>query len=587
MKKIFCCLTAIAALAFVLASCQKEETANGPVFNGSRDIMSHPDGKTVFHPDNNTFTWKTSDRIHIWDAAGNHKLYNPTTAGGTASAIAPKGIYNTLNENSHYRAIYPDYYADTTDDNPTNVQITLPVTQCMTNQEDDVNTIHLTRFPIYCETDNHTLYFKNLCGAIRLRLQLANTSVERIAFSSTSDPVCGQFSIDWNSGDPTLTPASTAVSSANNTVVLEYAQPIDISTTATDFWISLPPATYENFQIRVSCLNSDGTRCIRSFKNGNGHSLTIPRGVFIPMNPNLSLAPAVASGLFSVSPTLQVHFSPGNLQNVNNHWEFSPKQYEISYDLTVNNGQNHVNYDPEHSFKWYLFGWSTENSDFGRDKPFSSYSNQNYVNFGEVFSGRGVTSPWRILSSNEFGYLLGHASTSTTRITDGKMHITVLSGTSTNTYSDFGSREIDVEGQRGLLIFPDVCTITLPEGISFPNANGPNGQQSSTGNYYTKEQFVSIFEKAGCAFLPYSGYKFGNDNQNLPVPCDDLDGTSYSHAPTGYYWTSSYSGNNNASKCQAIYFTSNQRYISNDINRNSLFCVRLVTDYHPSNNSTE
>ena len=577
MKKTICCLTAIAALAFALASCQKEETAAGPLFNGSRDVMSHPEGKTVFHPENNTFTWKTTDRIHIWDASRHHKLYNPTTAGRTASAIAPKGIYNTLDETSHYRAIYPDYYADTTVSNPTNVQITLPVTQCMTNQEDDVNTIHLTRFPIYCETDNHTLYFKNLCGAIRLRLQLANTSVERIAFSSTSDPVCGQFSINWNSGDPTLTPAA-AVSSATNTVVLEYAQPINISS-ATDFWISLPPAEYDNFQIKVSCLNSDGTRCTRSFKNGSEHSLTIPRGVFIPITPDLSQAPAVASGLFSVASNRQVYFSPGNLQNVNNHWEFSPKQYEISYDLTVNNGQTHVNYDPEHSFKWYLFGWSTANSNFGREKAASSYPNQVYKNFGEVFSGQGVNSPWRVLTADEFGYLLGHPTTNTTRISDGKMHITVLSCTSTTTYTDFGSRVIDVEGQHGLLIFPDVCTIALPEGVSFPNANTPNGQQSSTGNYYTKEQFVSIFEKAGCAFLPYSGFKTGADNQ---------DGTSYRHAPTGYYWTSSYSifdwGTN---KCQAIYFTGNGRYIENNINRNSLYCVRLVTDYHPSSNTAE
>ncbi len=48
----------------------------------------------------------------------------------------------------------------------------------------------------------------------------------------------------------------------------------------------------------------------------------------------------------------------------------------------------------------------------------------------------------------------------------------------------------------------------------------------------------------------------------------------------------SYSANNNANKCQAIYFTGNGKYITNDIPRNSLFCVRLVTDYQPSTNSS-
>ena len=41
----------------------------------------------------------------------------------------------------------------------------------------------------------------------------------------------------------------------------------------------------------------------------------------------------------------------------------------------------------------------------------------------------------------------------------------------------------------------------------------------------------------------------------------------------------SYSANNNANKCQAIYFTGNGKYITNDIPRNSLFCVGLSALY--------
>lgn len=598
MKKTFCYLTVIAAFALAFVSCQKEEiSANGPVFNGSGDAIAHPEGKTVFHPDNNTFTWKNSDRLHIWDASGHHKLYKPTQRDVTASPIAPAGTYNTLDATSHYRAIYPDFYADTTSGTPTNVLVTLPVTQCMTNQEDDVNTIHLTRFPMYCETDNHTLYFKNLCGAIRLHLELANTSVERVAFSSTSDPVCGQFSIDWNDGDPVMTTTSSTtsgLSNATNTVVLEYAQPIDI-TSGADFWISLPPATYDNFQIKVSCLNSNGTRSIRYFKNQSAHPLTIPRGVFIPMNPTLDNAYTVNSGLFSVSPTQQVYFSPGNLQCVNNHWEFSPKQYEISYDIVGSGSSAHYNYDPNTSFKWYLFGWSTTDSEFGRALPGTSYPSSSsdasldYVNYGEVFSGRGVTSSWRVLSADEWGYLVGHSSCSTTRISAGKMNITVndADDNSSVTYTNFGARMIKVGDQFGLLLFPDVCTINMPAGVEFPNTNGPGANQTSDDNYYTKEQFISIFENAGCAFLPSSGYKEGPQGGNLPVPCSDLDGTTYANSPTGYYWTSSYSGNNNSNKCQALYFTGNSStvYLQNDQPRNSLYCVRLVTNYTPASPS--
>jgi len=577
MKKTFCYLTVIAAFALAFVSCQKEESVNGPIFNGSGDAMVHPNSKTIFHPDDYTFTWKGSDHIHIWDAAGHHKQYRPTETGVTASAIAPSGTYNTLDESSSlYRAIYPDFYADTTSGTPTNISITLPVTQCMTNQVDDVNTIHLTRFPIYCETSNHTLYFKNLCGAIRLRLQMAGTSVERIAFSSTSDPVCGQFSIDWNDGDPVMT--SAGVTSANNTVVLEYAQPININVeNGVDFWISLPPAEYDNFQIKVSCINDDGTRCIRAFKNGSGHSLTIPRGTFIPMNPDLSRATTINGGRFSVSATQQVYFSPGNLQCVSNHWEFSPKQYEVSYDVIHSNGSNHYVFDPEVSYKWYLFGWSTTASDYGRSKTASNYTGQDYRNFGDVFTGRGVNSPWRLLTADEFGYLTGHSSCSTTRISEGKMSITVVSNGSSTTYTNFGSREIKVGDQMGLLLFPDVCTINLPSGVAMP----ASGTAGGTTNVYTQEQFTSIFEKAGCAFLPYAGYKDGNDNSNLPIPCDDLDGTTYSGAPKGQYWTSTYGSG--TGKCKAMSFHGDGKYL-NDCNRNSLYSVRLVTNYTPNNN---
>lgn len=581
MKKIAFTLIAIAAIAMV--SCQKDESVNGPVFKALGESVTHSKDKTVFHTDNYTFTWKgpnpgkvVGDRIHIWDGAGHHKLYTPTSSGATVSQIVPVGSYNTLNSTptGHFTAIYPDYYSDTTAVNvpsaSTPVTVNLPSIQGITNQEDELSLLHLTRFPMYCESNNLRLEFKNLCGALRLNLQRTSTSVDRIKFTSgASDPcVCGKFSIDWNGGNPQLTPC---VTNNEHTVVLEYAQAVSINE-ATDFWLALPAGDYYNFVIEISCITSTGQRGTMSFKGNGTAALEIERSYVTPIVPNLDPEPGESGasfkgqGVFSVSNSKTVYFSPGNLQCVNNHWEFAPQQYKAAHDM-VSYGSYEPDYNPDINFNWDLVGWSTTLSEYGTkhlhedgngnlNNNVNNYSNLPYKNWGQVFGD----DTWWVLSQDEFDYVINQ------RVSNRKMHVTVNG----NERTDVSYRVIYVGGQWGCMLFPDVCSITLPSGVSFPNENGQT--------HYTPDQFVSVFERAGCIFLPYVGYQQNSDGQDFSLPVR-IGSTYQDHYQAGRYWTSTPDpSSNNHMHAQAMTFEGTSIRKENSQPRTCLYSVRLVTD---------
>ena len=583
MRKIAFTLIAIAAIAMV--SCQKDESVNGPVFKALGESVTHSKDKTVFHTDNYTFTWKgrnpdkeVGDRIHIWDGAGHHKLYTPTSSDATVSQIVPVGSYNTLNSTptGHFTAIYPDYYSDTTAVNVpsagTPVTVNLPSIQGITNQEDELSLLHLTRFPMYCESDNLRLEFKNLCGALRLNLQRTSTSVDRIKFTSgASDPcVCGKFSINWNNGNPLLTPC---VTNNEHTVVLEYAQAVSINE-ATDFWLALPAGDYYNFVIEISCITSTGQRGTMSFKGDGTKALKIERSYVTPIVPNLGEhgASFKGQGVFSVSNSKKVYFSPGNLQCVNNHWEFAPQQYKAAHDMISYGATSYVpEYDPDRNFNWDLVGWSTDSSEYGTKhihedengnlniNNVDNYSNRPYKNWGQVFGD----DTWWVLSQDEFNYVINK------RDSAGKMHVTVNGNELTNTNVSY--RVIYVGEQKGCMLFPDVCSITLPTGVSFPDQNGQT--------HYTPDQFVSVFERAGCIFLPYVGYEQNTNGHNDFLLPAILRGTYHSGGQFGRYWTSTPDPSAyNHMHAQAMDFNGTTISTLSSQPRTCLYSVRLVTD---------
>ena len=182
-------------------------------------------------------------------------------------------------------------------------------------------------------------------------------------------------------------------------------------------------------------------------------------------------------GVFSVSSSKKVTFSPGNLQYhpANKLWRFAESQLDYIGDANSNCSSTYSG--------WLdLFGWSTSATYFGvstsTDKADFSGS---FVDWGTNTIGNDAPNTWRTLSSDEWEYLLK---------------------TRPNASSLKGIAQVN--GVNGLILLPD--SWTCPSGVTFKS-----GFHNNDVDYYadhqtfTAEQWSKL-ESAGAVFLPAKGY---------------------------------------------------------------------------------
>ena len=200
--------------------------------------------------------------------------------------------------------------------------------------------------------------------------------------------------------------------------------------------------------------------------------------LFVACEP---IAPEVI-GVFSVSETKQVTFSPGNLQYhpANNEWRFAESQFDTIGDANSNISSTYNG--------WLdLFGWSTSATHFGVS---TSTDNNDYsgsfVDWGTNKIGSDAPNIWRTLTYDEWDY---------------------LRYTRTNASSLKGVAQVN--GVNGLILLPDnwIC----PEGITFKS-----GSHSSPSVDYAAYQTFTVadwskLESAGAVFLPAAGLRSGSD----------------------------------------------------------------------------
>lgn len=241
------------------------------------------------------------------------------------------------------------------------------------------------------------------------------------------------------------------------------------------------------------------------------------------------------SGLFSVSPTQQVYFSRGNLQQMpsDNKWRFALHQYDF---VGSDNSQVYSRFTG-----WIdLFGWGTSGHHNPRD-PFntnyqpwstsiatvsSQFNSHGYgpsTNMEEpnlvglnaaydwgminpIINGGNQAGQWRTLSYNEWTYLL-----------EGRENADDKNGMGT------------VNGVKGAILIPDVWE--QPDGVPvfYPGLAVYN--QYSNINTYTADQW-EVMQASGAAFLPTAGNRFGVNVSST--------GTY------GYYWSATHADSYNA-----------------------------------------
>ena len=143
------------------------------------------------------------------------------------------------------------------------------------------------------------LYFKNLCGYLRLRLYGDDITVSGISLEAINgEAISGYATVAAAPGtDPVL---SFDTSSSESEIILDCSEGVKLGTskeTATDFWFVIPPVTMSGgFKITVNEYGSTAT-----FEKSASYSFTIERNLLKNMAPLKVTKPEITATSISFS----------------------------------------------------------------------------------------------------------------------------------------------------------------------------------------------------------------------------------------------------------------------------------------------
>ena len=525
MKKIILLMAAM-SIVLCLSSCKKEE--NGKVLFKATIENPAQQSKTSI-ASNGMMTWRSGDRIVVFYGTSatsmtGQSLLSTTSIGRTAEFTLALGNEPT---GGHYYAVYPANIAGMIYHN----SINLP-----TSQEYHAAEGGKVQFdaPMYAYSNDDQLVFKNLCGVVRITLTTPK-AISRIVVSA-NEPLCGQFTVNWNGGEPTLATTSTE----GTEVEFTCGSGVNCAEGA-DFYLYLPVNEIGYTGMEFAFYATDGTYSTKTLMNDQRY--VVGRNTLNPLVfSNLVFRPVGSKGgLFSVSATQQVWFSQGNLQYQasTNTWRFAEHQYDYvgtqTDDGRGNYGGNVSGSDNRNISSTYsgwidLFGWGTGNNPSLASTTYTDYSS--FVDWGgnAISNGGNAAHQWRTLTQSEWDYLLN---------------------TRTNASSKRGTGNIN--GVGGLIILPD--SWTLPSGC--PQFN-PGFASGWSRNSYTLAQWAQM-ESAGAVFLPAAGNRGGTD--------------VYVVGNRGFYWSSTPNSESNA---YLMLFFSGNLFAAYDSDRSNGFSVRPV-----------
>ena len=143
------------------------------------------------------------------------------------------------------------------------------------------------------------LYFKNLCGYLRLRLYGDDITVSGISLEAIDgEAISGYATVAASPGnDPVL---SFNASSSSSEIILDCSEGVSLGTTketATDFWFVIPPVTLSG-GFRITVYESGSTA---TFEKKASYSFTIERNLLKNMAPLKVTKPEIAATAISFS----------------------------------------------------------------------------------------------------------------------------------------------------------------------------------------------------------------------------------------------------------------------------------------------
>ena len=221
-------LMAVAAIA-VLSSCDPETNITTGEESGNKAVFTATiaqEGSTRVTLNSNTPEWEANDKISI-----NGTSFTAKTAGAKTTFEGE----SVEKVGDKYKAYYPaNLYNGGTP--------TLPSTINYTADKFEM--------PMYAESEDHDLTFKNLCGVFAITVTSADiTELKSIRVSSTDHGMSGAFTVRGDS-------AVLSTNDATKTVVLTCETAMTLDETGTVFYIPLPAQAYKGLKVDLS---ADGT----------------------------------------------------------------------------------------------------------------------------------------------------------------------------------------------------------------------------------------------------------------------------------------------------------------------------------------
>ncbi len=264
MKRIVY-IAAIAAMA--LYACQKTEQAapEEPDVPGQEEQVQEPVGgdiavftasvdgsvtKTSLEDDTEgkKVVWTAGDQINVngtvltLETENQPDGYGPGCTKGNFAGNKP----SANGTGAKYKAVYPASLRDRYG------SYNLPAEQTYVAD-------NIAAYPMYAESDETSLSFKNLCGIVRIGLK-GDKSISSIALADKADtpkPMSGRFTVSSD--------AAVLSSGANGTAVI-CPSPVALNTSDfTYFHLAVPAATYDKLLILIEA--SDGTICSLTSKS--------------------------------------------------------------------------------------------------------------------------------------------------------------------------------------------------------------------------------------------------------------------------------------------------------------------------------
>lgn len=443
MNKLKLCILTLAIGAMCFASCKKEEngTSNGIHFTATIST----DAKTILNGVN--INWVNNDQIKIFGTNTTGWIYTATPQSGnsTWADFAPDngGDAGTPIDNV-FTAIYP---ADAVVNSTT---FTIPAEQSYATDQ-------IVDFPMYGKStsnDPYKLVFKNLCGALKIRLK-GNTTVTGIKVT-TNTYINGNYTISSDGNSIEMTAGTT---NHTNSTTLSCNQELS-STQYHDFYVFLPAGNYTYVEIKI--FSNDGKTFTRKLGSGNTLNVTRSKYTLISFdNPTFANPPSGAlSGLFTINRNGdKIRFSKGNLiKTGNTTYAFCDEQYH----------------------------YTESNATAYRHAGQRSYSSLNITN------GGGNSNTWRGIRISDGGIFNYEPSTIPSR-------------------STYRWALVKVNDIGGIILFPD--NFYWPWDIipqpTYKNRSLGTSEPTWNNINYTTAQW-QVLEDAGCVFLP----SYNGDNES-------------------------------------------------------------------------